>query len=1484
VLALAPTGSGKTLTAFLAALSRFAEGVYPAGRLSALYVSPLKALNEDIRRNLLEPVAALRSRFDAAGAVFPEISAETRSGDTPQAARRRFLIKPPSILALTPESLAILLLNPRGREVLSGVRYVILDEIHALLGNKRGSFLACQIDRLALIAGEFQRIGLSATVRPAETAAEFTGGLKAAAPGGYEKRRVYIAAPGAEKKIDFLVDFPEAPAGISGPGAPEKNAPGPRYAALVRAVIERIAANSAPVPEGGLPDAAGTTAGTTAAGTTLVFTDSRRRAERIAFLINERAGPGAAFAHHGSLARDVRRAVEQRLAGGQLPCVVATASLELGIDIGSAAEVILAGSPGASAAALQRIGRSGHGVGMTSRGRLIPFNGMDLIAAAALAGAVGDREIEETRPVKNPLDILAQIVLALCAERPRHTEALYQTVRGFYAFQTLSRAAYDQVIQMLAGRYEHTRIRELKPRLYLEAEPGDGTAGTLTVTGAVLPLLYSSGGVIANRGYYSMRLGDGTKIGELDEEFVWERRIGDSFDFGGRSWTILAIGSEAVEVAPLERPANYTPFWRADAVFRSAVLTRRILEFFDDVSAETGGKLRDRGFSEAAAAELENFIRRQLEAQGGIPLPGASRLVIEIAEDPPARGDGYSVVLHSFRGGAVHYPLAMALAAEIEAALDTRVEAIPNDNAVLIRLPRVIEEKPETLIGRILRSLGSPGGGGRLRGEGRFRERLQASGIFGANFREAAERSLLLPRTGFGKRTPLWITRQKSKRLFDAAAPWGDFPVLAEAWRSCLEDQFDLRGFTKLLEDLAEGSVELAFFRSREPSPFARELLWRETNALMYQSDERRDLPKDLAAGWGGLSDQVIEEALGNAAARPPLSMGLVSDFTARLRRELKGWAPEDELGLCEWVKERIAVPEDEWAAVLAVLPPELLAALRADPSLGKRLLRLRRPGAVPSVVHREWAGPWEEEALTLLGPWLRYEGPLPLSRITAVFGVSAAEAEAAAEALAEAGELIRDVTVLAAQGPARTPAETPEEPRQRETPGLLCNRENLDLLLRLSRKKARPRVKEQPAPVLTPYLARRQGLLTGSPRGTNGTPGAPLFTPGASFPLAGFSAPAALWETEIFPARFPAYTPETLDRELASGRLLWYGTGTERAGFCVPEDFDLVSAGDPGEPFAVFNRPGLLDVPRDFWEIKTALNLDTAACIKLLWEETWRGRLSADSWEALRRGLETGFKAGNSGETGRARRDQPVYPGRPRRLPRALRDRWKAGPPVPGKWFSLAEDGTGVYGEGDPLEEEALNRDRVRLLLERWGILCRPLLEREAGPLSWARLLPAMRRLELAGELAAGRFFSGVNSLQFAPPAILEELEAAEAEGGIYWMNAADPASPAGLGITGLDPRLPPRIAASRLCFRGPELAALSGRSGRDLEVFIPPEDPALPEVLAFLSVPRTRAVRPRRKIVLETINRGPAGESPYGELLKARGWIGDRGKLILW
>ncbi|MCL2478826.1 MAG: DEAD/DEAH box helicase, partial [Treponema sp.] len=1518
VLAIAPTGSGKTLTGFLSALSRFADGTYQADELSVLYISPLKALNEDIKRNLILPLEGIRRYFENAGKVFPNVRVETRSGDTTQTERRRFLVHPPSILALTPESLAILLLNSRARDHLSCVKCLILDEIHASLGNRRGAFLSCQVDHLSLVAGEFQRVALSATVNPPQAAADFAGGLMDNGRGGHEKRAVSIVAPPIEKKILFKVEFPETtPPEIRQKKEREKAEAGEnlddfgeRYDVFIDYAISRIHKNRS----------------------TLIYTDSRRRAERTCYLINQTAGELLAFTHHGSLSKDLRRAAEKALAEGKIPCVVATSSLELGIDIGNVDEVILAGSPFSASSALQRVGRSGHGVGQESRGILFPFHGLDLLAAASVAGAVEDRELETSESLDNPLDVLAQTVLALCTEKERYEDDLFAIIQGFYVFRNLPREAFNGVVRMLSGGYGEKRMRELPRRLFRDSQ-----TGLLTAASGTLGQLYCSGGVIANRGYFSLRLAAGTddagaKMGELDEEFVWERRVGDCFNFGGRSWRVSAIGSEAVEVYPLSKDAGFTPFWKADTLNRGKVISRRMLEIMDNFNRDGENSLSGiRDFSPEAVVTLGSFLWAQSTFQSSgpvkVPLPGPFCIPVEIIDDPSGGADARLVVIHSFRGSGINYPLSMCLMGDLEEHWGIRVETTVDNNAVMLRIPRSLPLAADKIIRESFDRLGQ---GKNI--DKRLGDVLASSGVFNAAFRESAEASLLLPRAPFGRRVPLWITRQKSKRLFDSVVEFKDFPVVTEALRTCLQERFDMEDFRVLIDDLREGTVSLPFFYCRRPSPFARQLVWLETGALLYEYDERKDLRRGFSAsavtGAASLSDLAIAEALIPGSQRPALDPELSSDFCSRLRREKEGWAPDEALAFCEWIKERVAVPTDnkneEWERLLEYLPQQLKDEIKTDPTFGGKIAVYRRPGAgTDIVVHRDWQtsleGKTEKLLENALPQWFRSEGPVSLSRLKNIFGFSAEEAERSVSFLIETEELIPGVYI----------GDNGEE--------LFCDKENLELLLRLSRKKRREGIKERPGRLLFPFLAKRQGLLNRTVKSRD---------PVAWESLAGFTAPVKLWEAEFFPSRCEDYRGEFLDMEIREGRLVWYGAGKEKTGFCTPEDLDLAlplpdNAGGMetktekssarGTLVPDFLPANFFDIPRSFWQIKEAIDgsgllkhtddektggpvfISSAEISLAIWKSVWQGTLSADSWEPVRRAAALGFitEAGQETASGEAELTPPltVNPfGRSgMRIPRSLRERWKGGPPVQGNWFSLAADyadfapdkknsadssweesGENPWGT-DPLAEDELNRARVRLLLRRFGFLCRPLLEHEVPVFSWSKLLPSMRRMELAGELVAGRFFSGINSLQFAPPGIVRDLEEAENEQGIYWMNAADPASPCGVpDLVSLFEngkiKLPSRLPSSRICFRVSEIIAVSARNGKELKIDPELEKKVPPELMNFICFPRHRSVYPERKIEIEKINNVSAASSGFADKLKDQGFVNDRSRLVLW
>ncbi|HET7839222.1 MAG TPA: helicase-related protein, partial [Rectinemataceae bacterium] len=812
----------------------------------------------------------LRSLVAERGAAFPDIRVATRTGDTSQAERRRMVSRPPSILVTTPESLCLILDSPKARQVLAELRLLILDEVHALSDSKRGSLLACAVGRLALLAGEFQRLALSATLRPPDAVAAFVGGRALSYRGEeavYTPRRVSIVSPPAEKRIELSVEFPAAPVPDS-PGAPAggfiAEAEDSRYAAVIPFMLARIRANRS----------------------TIVFCDSRRRAERIAFLLNEAGGEGTAWAHHGSLSREARRVVEERMRAGELACVVATASLELGIDIGGVDEVILAGAPPAVSSALQRVGRSGHGVGETSRGLILPFYGMDLLLSAAASRAVDERAVEESRPLSCPLDILAQVLLSLSAEGPRRSDALYDIVRSFPPFETLPRGLFDSTLEMLAGRYSSARLRELESRVALDRASGVVTAGD-----GVRTLLYSSGGAIPDRGMYSLRVrGSRTRIGELDEEFVWERKVGDAFSFGAQAWRIVEIGSEAVEVLPLGREADFMPFWKAGSRFRSPELAERSLALLDSLAPlgpEASASLLEAEyhFAPEAARALVIFIGLQKAAGGSSPsLPGSRRIAIEANSDPARRGDATRLVIHTLRGAAINETLALALAGAWEEEAGLPIQVIADDDSILALIPMLGGEgEAAATAARLLAALAAPG-----RLEALVRSRLEGTGLFGAQFRENAGRAILLPRGLPGKRTPLWITRLRAKKLFEAVRGFEDFPVTVETWRSCLGELLDLEGTRALVSAIALGDIEIGSFSTRSPSPFSREAIWKETNEFLYRGDALE------ARAASSVSDRVVAEALRSSRLRPRLDPELVADFVRRLKRLVPGWGPED--------------------------------------------------------------------------------------------------------------------------------------------------------------------------------------------------------------------------------------------------------------------------------------------------------------------------------------------------------------------------------------------------------------------------------------------------------------------------------------------------------------------------------------------------------------------------------------------------------------
>ena len=1414
-LVSAPTGTGKTFAAFLWGINQLATGTLQTGKVRILYVSPLKALNNDIQRNLLSPLAALETVFREAGESLPRIRVLTRSGDTPAGERRRMHRFPPEILITTPESLNLILSSPVSRLMLDGVATVILDEIHAVAGSKRGTHLVTAVDRLVRRCGEFQRIALSATVRPLSAIAELVGGYtmqKAEPEPLYRKRAVQIVHCPMTKTYELRVEYPAAEAA---PGAATGSVPGeePVFDALARECRRIIAANRS----------------------TLFFVNSRRHAEKLARFINEGLPEPLAWSHHGSLSRELRLVVEQRLKQGLLSAIVATSSLELGIDIGSLDQVILVQTPFTVASAVQRLGRAGHRVGEASRGVLFPLHGKDIVDAAVTAKCVREQDIDELSPVVCPLDVLAQVIVSMTSVETWTTGELYDFIRAGTPYHTLPRRHFDLVVDMLAGRYEETRLRDLSAMVSY-----DRIDSTLRAREGARLRLSISGGTIPDRGYYSMRASDSKAlIGELDEEFVWERSLGDTFVFGAQGWRIQKIDHQNVEVVPVSARIGMSPFWKAEERNRDFQISERIAAALEDWNPRVNDQRlvpeleTSHGLAPSAARAMLGFLARQREATG-TDLPHRHHLLVEHTKDPDGKGEGVSVVLHTLWGGRVNRPYGLALSAAWEERYGFRPDMIQTNDAILLLLP---QSAPADEI----LSLVDPGSVERL-----LRSRLEGSGFFGARFRESAGRALLLPRATARKRTPLWLTRQRAKSLLAAVSGYEDFPLLLEAWRTCLRDEFDLVHLRAVLEELEAGTIRVSEVSTPSPSPFCGELVWKQTNTLMYEDDA----PQGRAAT--NLRGDLVRELALSSDLRPRIEAGVITVFQEKLQRSAPGYAPRDSRELLDWVKERVVLPREEWERLLGACVAEtgiaredlltLLAGKIVEHRFGESGAPCVTAAETLPRLRRGVEGADEESLEAIITEWLRFYGPIEPAFVARTFGLASDRLESLLSDLAEEEQVVVD----------RLAAETDLL--------LLCDRENLEILLRISRARARPAVRTLPVERLPLFVARRQGLVAkGSSPDDMKARWEKLF----GYPLA-----ANLWEEEVLPARLEGYTGRWMDGLLSEAGLLWLGCGKRKLTFCFEQDAELYLDPDRADRERAEGAAAILPAAAgkfSFWDIvdharQGAAGLhESSAVADRLWDLAWDGVVTSDSFQAVRRGIAGGFRAEESSRDG-ARRGRRF-------------DRWQAARPGTGYWFTVHLPDR---GDRDALEEEELARDRIRQVLKRYGVVYREILEAELPPLRWSRLFRSLRLMEFSGEVVTGRFFEGVHGLQFALPAVLEELAAEQgSDDDVWWLNAADPASFCGVDVPGLKSQLPPRLPSTHVVFHGAAVVLVSRRRGRELEVRVPPDASRLADYLSFVKVLTGRDARPLSAVHVETINSEPALSSAYKDALVAAGFV---------
>jgi ATP-dependent helicase Lhr and Lhr-like helicase len=1179
----APTGSGKTLAAFLWALDQARAD----GGTQVLYVSPLKALNYDVERNLRGPLAGIGSR----------LSVGVRTGDTPARERAAMLANPPDILITTPESL-FLMLTSRAQEILKTVRFAIVDEVHAVAGGKRGAHLALSLERLERLAGErIQRVGLSATQRPLDEIGRFVAG----------GRPIELVDAGRAKELDLEVVVPLDDMREPGEG-------GSIWPSVYPALLELVEQHRS----------------------TIVFVNNRRLAERLALRLNELADREIARAHHGSLAREQRVEVEELLKKGEIPALVATSSLELGIDMGAVDLVVQVESPKSVARGLQRIGRAGHRLDEPSKGRIFPKFRADLLESAVVVGRMREGLIEETKIVKNPLDVLAQQVVAVAAQEEIAVDELLELVRRAYNFRDLSREQLENVLDMLAGRYPSEEFAELRPRI-----TWDRVRGRLRGREGARRLAVTNAGTIPDRGLFGVHLVEGGgRVGELDEEMVYEARAGQTFLLGASTWRIEEITRDRVLVSPAPGIPGLVPFWKGEGVGRPYELGEAIgraareLAALDDERALT--RLREEHALDVRAAEnLLTFLREQEAATGVVP--SDRTVVVERFRDEI--GDWRVCVLTPF-GGRVHAPWSLALAARLRESLGLEVNSIWSDDGIALHFPDAdappsLEDllvDPDELEDLVVNELGG-------------------TALFGSRFRENAARALLIPRRRPGQRTPLWQQRLKAQGLLQVARRYADFPVVLETYRECLQDVFDLPALAGLLAGLRQRRLDLVEVETPTASPYASSLLFDYVATYMYEDDtplaERR--AQALA-----LDRDLLKELLGQEELRDLLDR----DALAQVEQELRG-DPRTPDQLHDLLLRRGDLVPGEFDETIAAELEGERRAVRVRVGGGERLIAAEDAGRYrdafgampPSGLPEAYLEAADEPIPGLLVRFARGRGPFTTAEAAARFGLPLERAEEELGALERDGRLVR--------------GELRPGGSEREW----CEPDVLRRLRRASLAALRREVEPVDQGALGRFLPAWQGIDRRAGLRE------------ALVPLQGLSLPVALWESDVLPRRVPGYQPASLDQLTASGELVWIGAGLERVALFFRED--AAALGRPaalppptGEPHEAV-RAALADGALFWFDLVRATELDGEILLPTLWDLVWAGEITNDAWQPLR---------------ARRRYAAPRPERRPRRFSRRRSDEITA---TQGRWSSAA----GLFsGEPDPraLAELLLERHGV--------------------------------------------------------------------------------------------------------------------------------------------------------------------------------------------
>ena len=1453
-LVIAPTGSGKTLAAFLWAIDQLAtaEPAPPPTKDSpkqgtrVLYISPLKALAVDVERNLSTPLTGITRVAERQGGAVPNISVGVRSGDTPPARRRELITRPPDILITTPESL-FLMLTSAARETLTDVQTVIIDEVHAVADTKRGAHLALSLERLdRLLAEPAQRIGLSATVRPAEEVARFLAG---AAP-------TTIVAPMSGKTFDLSVEVP-----VPDMANLVENSIWPDVESRVVDLIESH-------------------------NSTIVFTNSRRLAERLTARLNEihaertstelvdqhnpkvpagapahnmasgvalGAAPLLAKAHHGSVSKEQRALVEEDLKSGRLKAVVATSSLELGIDMGSVDLVIQVESPPSVASGLQRIGRAGHQVGEISHGVLFPKHRTDLIDCAVTVQRMLKGEIETMRVPANPLDILAQHTVAASALEPLDADTWFETVRRSAPFATLPRSAFEATMDLLSGKYPSTEFAELRPRLVYDRD-----AGVLTARPGAQRLAVTSGGAIPDRGLFTVYLASSaesekpSRVGELDEEMVYESRPGDVISLGATSWRITEITHDRVLVVPAPGQPARLPFWRGDGVGRPAELGAAIGAFTGRLSGmartEFDEQCATMGFNEYAVNNLWQLLDEQRQATGTVPTD--TTFIVERFHDE--LGD-WRVILHSPYGLRVHGPLALAVARRLRDRYGIDEKPTASDDGIILRLPDTDEAPPGAELFVFDADEIDP----------IVTDEVGGSALFASRFRECAARALLLPRKHPGKRSPLWHQRQRAAQLLDVARKYPDFPIVLETVRECLQDVYDVPTLREVMNQIAQRRIRLLEVETTTPSPFAASLLFGYVGAFMYEGDS--PLAERRAAALS-LDSVLLAELLGRVELRELLDPQVIESTIAALQHLAPDRAARDAEGVADLLRLLGPLTEEEitqrsttddvggWVEGLRAARRALTVTFAGqrwwvaieDMGLLRDGVGIAVPVGVPASFTTSVADPLGE----LLGRYARTHGPFTTDEAAARFGLGVRVTADVLGRMSADHKLIRGEFTDSEQW---------------------CDADVLKILRRRSLAALRAQVEPVSTAAFARFLPAWQQLGSSRVSGVDGLAG-------VIDQLAGVSMPASAIEPLVFGQRVRDYQPAMLDELLASGEVTWSGAGqigsndgwiTFHSADSAPltlgatteiefTDVHRTILDTLGHGGAYFFRQLGGDGPTDPEKFKAAL-----------WELIWAGWVTGDTFSPVRALL------AGTGRRGGAHRQRQQRAPRLSRYSVAHAQTRTSEPTVAGRWSALP-----------PAEPDSTIRAhfQAELLLNRYGVLTKGAAEGMPG--GFAMLYKVLSALEDAGRCQRGYFVESLGGAQFAMSSTVDRLRTylddVDQERRAYQsvvLAATDPANPYGAALPwpGDGTHRPGRKAGALVVLVDGELTWFLERGGRTLLSYSEDVEANKSAAAALADLVASRRLQ---SLLVEKVNSGPVLDpAPDERLIAVRDALTDSG-----